>query len=71
MMNIFRKLRWQLTLSYTIVTVCAFLVVILIMGSILLPRLFIPDNILTPEGMINVYEKVPLDCGATFFPNLP
>ena len=40
MMNIFRKLRWQLTLSYTLVTVCAFLVVILIMGSILLPRLF-------------------------------
>jgi NarL family two-component system sensor histidine kinase LiaS len=57
MMNIFRKLRWQLTLSYTLVTVCAFLVVILILGSILLPRLFIPDNILTPEGIIDVLRE--------------
>ena len=56
-MNIFRKLRWQLTLSYTIVTVCAFLVVILIMGAILLPRIFIPDNILTPEGIIDVLKE--------------
>ena len=56
-MNIFRKLRWQLTLSYTLVTVCAFLVVILIMGAILLPRFFIPDNILTPEGIIDVLQK--------------
>jgi signal transduction histidine kinase len=62
MMNIFRKLRWQLTLSYTLVTVCAFLVVILIMGSIVLPRFFIPDNILTPEGIIEVLREgtVPL-----------
>ncbi len=56
-MNIFRKLRWQLTLSYTIVTVCAFLVVILIMGAIILPRFFIPDNILTPEGIIDVLQE--------------
>lgn len=61
-MNIFQKLRWQLTLSYTLVTVCAFLVVILIMGSIVLPRFFIPDNILTPDGIIEVLQEgtVPL-----------
>lgn len=56
-MNIFRKLRWQLTFSYTIVTVCAFLVVVLILGGILLPRIFIHDNILTPEGIIYVLRE--------------
>jgi len=56
-MNIFHKLRWQLTLSYIIVTVCAFLVVILILGGIILPRLFLPDNILTPEGIIEVLHE--------------
>ena len=56
-MNIFRKLRWQLTLSYTIVTVCAFLVVILILEGILLPCFFVPNNILTPEGIIEVFRE--------------
>ncbi len=50
-MNIFRKLRWKLTLSYTIVTICTFLMVILILVGILLPRIFIPANVLTPEGI--------------------
>ncbi len=44
-MGIFRKLRWKLTLNYTIVTVSAFLVVLLITGGIILPRIFIPINI--------------------------
>ena len=56
-MNILRKLRWRLTLSYTVVTVSAFLVVTLILGGIILPRLFIPINILTPEILITAFEQ--------------
>jgi signal transduction histidine kinase len=61
-MNIFRKLRWKLTLNYTIVTVSAFLVVLVIMGGLILPRIFIPINILTPEGIIRILrsESTPL-----------
>ena len=56
-MNIFRKLRWKLTLNYTIVTVCAFLVILLILGGILLPRLFLPDNVLSPEGLMEIIQQ--------------
>ncbi len=54
-MNIFRQLRWQLTLSYTIVTVCAFLVITLILGGILFTQIFIPKNYLSPEQMIDAW----------------
>jgi hypothetical protein len=43
-MNILWQLRWKLTLSYTPMTVCAFLVVLLIMGGILLPRIFLANK---------------------------
>ncbi len=56
-MNIFRKLRWKLTLNYTIVTVSAFLVVILVLGAILLPKIFVPNNIVTPEVMIEILQR--------------
>ena len=56
-MNIFRKLRWKLTLNYTIVTVSAFLVVILILGGIVLPRIFVPINIVTPEVLLGILQK--------------
>ena len=56
-MNIFRQLRWKLTLNYTIVTVSAFLVVILILGAIILPRLFVPKNIMTPETLIEIIQN--------------
>jgi signal transduction histidine kinase len=56
-MNIFRQLRWKLTLNYTIVTVSAFLVVILILGAIILPRIFVPENIMTPETLIQIIQK--------------
>ena len=56
-MNIFRKLRWKLTFNYTIVTVSAFLVVILILGGVMLPRIFVPGNILTPEVLIDLVQK--------------
>jgi two-component system, NarL family, sensor histidine kinase LiaS len=56
-MRIFKKLRWKLTLNYTIVTVSAFLVVLIILGGIILPRIFIPINVLTPEGMIRIMQR--------------
>jgi two-component system, NarL family, sensor histidine kinase LiaS len=55
-MHIFHKLRWKLTLNYTIVTVSAFLVVLLLLGGIILPRIFIPINILTPGGLIKIFQ---------------
>ncbi len=57
MINIFRKLRWKLTLNYTIVTVSAFLVVILVLAAIFLPKIFVPNNIITPEFMIEILQK--------------
>jgi signal transduction histidine kinase len=56
-MRIFKKLRWKLTLNYTIVTVSAFLVVLIILGGIILPRIFIPINVLTPEGMVRIIQE--------------
>lgn len=56
-MNIFRKLRWKLTFNYTIVTVSAFLVVVLILVGIVLPRIYVPNNIVTPELLIDIVQK--------------
>jgi len=56
-MNIFRKLRWKLTLNYTIVTVSAFLVVLLVLAGIILPRIYVPNNIVTPELLMEVVQK--------------
>ena len=54
-MNIFRQLRWKLTLSYTLVTVSAFLVVTLILAGIIFTQLFISGNFLNPEQMIEEF----------------
>jgi signal transduction histidine kinase len=51
-MNIFHQLRWKLTLSYTLVTVCAFLVITLILGGLLFSKILLPYNAITPEGLI-------------------
>jgi two-component system, NarL family, sensor histidine kinase LiaS len=56
-MNIFRKLRWKLTLNYTIVTVSAFLVVLLLLVGIVLPRIYVPNNMVTPELLISIVQK--------------
>jgi len=55
--NIFRQLRWKLTLSYTMVTMSAFLVVMLIMGGMIFTQIFIPNNILGPIGLIEIISK--------------
>ncbi|UCG24788.1 MAG: HAMP domain-containing sensor histidine kinase [Chloroflexota bacterium] len=44
----FRRLRWQLILSYTIVTIGALLVAVLIMAGLLFSRLFPSDDRYTP-----------------------
>jgi signal transduction histidine kinase len=56
-MNIFRQLRWKLTLSYTLVTVSAFLVVTLILGAIVYSRIFIPVNVLSPAGLVEIVRQ--------------
>jgi hypothetical protein len=56
-MNIFRKLRWKLTLSYTLVTLGAFLVILLIMAGLVLTQIFVPSNSLNPEELITRYER--------------
>lgn len=54
-MNIFRQLRWKLTLSYTLVTVGAFVVIMLILGGILFAQVFLPVRYLDPELMIDAW----------------
>jgi two-component system, NarL family, sensor histidine kinase LiaS len=61
MMNIFRQLRWKLTLSYTIVTVSAFLVITLILGGFLLSQIFIPGSFIQPEQMIDAWLNSRID----------
>jgi two-component system, NarL family, sensor histidine kinase LiaS len=56
-MSIFRKLRWKLILNYTLVTVSAFLIVILILGAIVLPRFFAAARYVTPEGLIDALKR--------------
>ena len=55
-MNILRQLRWNLTLSYTLVTVGALLVITLVLGGILLIRIFEAESYMPPgydpEGYI-------------------
>ena len=47
-----RKLRWRLTLSYTAVTVCALLALIIIGGLLIFQQILIPNQFLHPEGLI-------------------
>ena len=54
-MNIFRQLRWKLTLSYTLVTVSALLVILVIMAGILFTQIFVPHDYLDAEGMIDAW----------------
>jgi signal transduction histidine kinase len=54
-MNIFRQLRWKLTLSYTLVTVGALLVITLILGGITFTRVFIPIQYFAPDQMIDAW----------------
>ena len=55
MMKIFRQLRWKMTLSYTLVTVGALLVITLIMGGIAFSQIFIPIQYFDPEQLIDAW----------------
>jgi len=46
-----------LTLNYTIVTVSAFLVVVLILAGIILPRIYVPNNIISPTTLLEIVQK--------------
>jgi hypothetical protein len=56
-MKIFRQLRWKLTLSYTIVTVSALLVILLVVAGGVFAQIFIPENVLTPEGLVEIIQR--------------
>jgi signal transduction histidine kinase len=64
-MNIFRQLRWKLTLNYTFVTVGTLLVITLVLGGILLIRIFQATVYLPPgysptnyiDGFMNVENE--------------
>jgi NarL family two-component system sensor histidine kinase LiaS len=53
----FRRLRWQLTLSYAAVTVGTLLVVALILASFILAPIFVPDDVLTPEDWLEILNE--------------
>src|SRR5512136_1245977 len=61
-MKIFRQLRWKLTLSYTLVTVGALLVITLVLGGILLIRIFEAPSYqppgYDPEGYIKGFTDI-------------
>ena len=52
-MKVFHQLRWKMTLSYTLVTVGALLVITLILGGIVFTQIFIPVQSLDPELLID------------------
>src|SRR5512137_2210365 len=52
-MNILRQLRWKMTLSYTLVTVGALLVITLILGGIAFTQILAPEDALDPEQMVD------------------
>ncbi len=64
-MNIFRQLRWRLTLNYTLVTVGTLLVITLVLGGILLIRIFQAEVYLPPgysptnyiDGFMNIENE--------------
>ena len=56
-MNIFRQLRWKLTFSYIIVTVSSFLVILLIMSGVIFTQIFMPENVLILEGLVEIVQK--------------
>ena len=52
-MNIFHQLSWKMTLSYTLVTVGALLVITLILAGIIFTQIFIPVQSLDAEQLID------------------
>jgi signal transduction histidine kinase len=53
----FRRLRWQLILSYTLVTIGALLVAVLIVAGLVFSRLFPPDDLYTPADWQQISDE--------------
>ena len=53
----FRKLRWQLTLSYTAVTVLSLLAVASIAAAVLFAKVLLPENALTPQDWVDIARR--------------
>ena len=53
----FRRLRWQLILSYTLVTIGALLVAVLIIAGLVFSRLFLPNDLYTPADWQQINDK--------------
>jgi len=60
-MKIFHQLRWKLTLNYTLVTVSALLVIVVVMAGVLFSQIFVPQDYLNPEGMIDAFMNNSMD----------
>jgi len=60
-MNIFRQLRWKLTLIYTLATVSALLVIVVVIAGVLFSQIFVPQDYLNPEGMIDAFMNNSMD----------
>ena len=64
-MNIFRQLRWRLTLNYALVTVGTLLAITLVLGGILLIRIFQAEVYVSPgysptnyiDGFMNIENE--------------
>lgn len=52
--NNFRKLRWQLTFSYTAVTVATLLVITVIIAAVFFSKILLPYGAITPQDWINI-----------------
>ena len=70
-MKIFHQLRWKLTLSYTLVTVGALLVITLVLGGILLIRIFEAPSYqppgYDPEGYIAGFMDIENDTSSYLY----
>ena len=52
-----RQLRWQLTLSYTAVTVVSLLVVVAIVTGVFFSKILLPDSAMTPQDWVNIARE--------------
>ena len=53
----FRQLRWQLTLSYTAVTVVSLLVIVMIVAGVFFSQILLPDYALTPQDWVDIASE--------------
>jgi signal transduction histidine kinase len=52
-----RQLRWQLTLSYTAVTVISLLAVVAIIAGIFFSKILLPDYVLKPQDWVDIARE--------------